>query len=282
MSRLRLADLRRVHHVIDECRERGDDAAIWLSHLAGRIIDLCDADTIGAGQIAGIRAGRIASIGLVDAGFERGFERGGWLNGLGQWIVDPYYSSVMNEAYRQVVAGPDTAISTAHTVLGSDPWHESMLYQDVNRPMGCDAQLFCMFRIDTGPDDTQTLVLNRRQGEGDFSEREQELMRYLGTELAPLIGGALAGFREIRPSELPPRQRQVLACLLEGDSDKQIALRLTLSPYTVNQYIKSIYRYFGVGTRAELLARWIRRGWGNRFAWQTGKVPQVEFIDKSA
>lgn len=282
MSHLRLYDIRRVNRVVDECRELGDDAGFWLSHLAARMIELCDADTIGAGQISGIRSHKIASIGLVESGFERGFERQGWLNGLGQWVADPYYSSVMNEAYRQVIAGPDTAISTAHEVLGKDPWYRSDLYQSVNRPMGCDAQMFCMFRIDSGPDDTQTLVLNRRTGAGNFSEREQELLRYLGDEIGPMIGRSLASFREIRPGDLPARQRQVLACLLEGDSDKQIAQRLTLSPHTVNQYIKSIYRYFGVGTRAELLARWVRRGWGARFAWRTGNVPQVEFIDKSA
>jgi DNA-binding CsgD family transcriptional regulator len=282
MSHLRLQDVRRVHRLIDECRELGDDGAFWLTHLAQGVIELCDADTVGAGQISGIRTRKIASIGIAEAGFDRGFEREGWLNGLRQWIVDPYYSSVMNEAYRQVIAGQETAISSAHAVLGREMWHRSPLYQDVNRPMGCDAQLYCMFRIASGPDDTQTLVLNRRSGERDFTDREQEILRYLGTELSPLIGGPLAGFREIRPSDLPTRQRQVLACVLEGDSDKQIAKRLTLSPYTVNQYMKLIYRHFGVGARTELLARWIRRGWGGRFAWRSGEVPDVGLIDKSA
>jgi DNA-binding NarL/FixJ family response regulator len=72
---------------------------------------------------------------------------------------------------------------------------------------------------------------------------------------------------EPAPTQLPHRLRQVLRCLLEGDSDKQIAARLTISPYTVNQYTKIIYRHFGVSARSELLARWVRRGWGGRFAW---------------
>jgi DNA-binding CsgD family transcriptional regulator len=53
--------------------------------------------------------------------------------------------------------------------------------------------------------------------------------------------------------------RQVLRALLEGDGDKQIARRLGLTRYTVNQYVKSLFRHFGVQSRAELLARWVRR-----------------------
>jgi DNA-binding CsgD family transcriptional regulator len=61
--------------------------------------------------------------------------------------------------------------------------------------------------------------------------------------------------------------RQVLRCLLEGDSDKQIAARLRISRYTVNQYTKTLYRRFGVSGRSEHFARWFRRGWGKLFAW---------------
>ncbi len=55
--------------------------------------------------------------------------------------------------------------------------------------------------------------------------------------------------------------RQVLACLLEGDGDKQIAARLRLSLHTVNEYTKVIFRHFGVRSRPELLTRWVRRKW---------------------
>jgi DNA-binding CsgD family transcriptional regulator len=60
--------------------------------------------------------------------------------------------------------------------------------------------------------------------------------------------------------------RQVLGCLLEGDSDKQAAARLRVSRYTVNQYVKLIFTHFNVTTRGELLARWIKRKWG-RGGW---------------
>jgi hypothetical protein len=65
----------------------------------------------------------------------------------------------------------------------------------------------------------------------------------------------------------------VLRCLLEGDSDKQVGLRLGLPRHTVNQYAKQIFAHFGVGSRAELLARWVRRGWGGRFVWAEASPP---------
>ena len=39
---------------------------------------------------------------------------------------------------------------------------------------------------------------------------------------------------------------------------KEIAVTLTLSPHTVRDYIKILYKHFGVSTRGELFARWVR------------------------
>ena len=56
---------------------------------------------------------------------------------------------------------------------------------------------------------------------------------------------------------LPPRLRQTLVGLLQGDSEKQVAAKLQLSPHTVHVYVKSLYRRFRVASRGELLARWV-------------------------
>jgi DNA-binding CsgD family transcriptional regulator len=65
--------------------------------------------------------------------------------------------------------------------------------------------------------------------------------------------------RDLAAAPLPPRTRDTLALLLEGLSDKAIAMRLGISPYTVNQYTKTIYRRFGVSSRSTLIARWLGR-----------------------
>jgi len=64
---------------------------------------------------------------------------------------------------------------------------------------------------------------------------------------------------EPSPDELSPRLRQTLASLLEGDSEKQGAARLSLSRATTHEYVTALYRHFKVGSRAQLLAHVIRR-----------------------
>ena len=58
--------------------------------------------------------------------------------------------------------------------------------------------------------------------------------------------------------KLSPRMRQTLDRLLAGDSEKQIALKLGVSPHTIHVYVKSLYRGFEVNSRGELLARFVQ------------------------
>jgi DNA-binding NarL/FixJ family response regulator len=58
---------------------------------------------------------------------------------------------------------------------------------------------------------------------------------------------------------LSTRQRQTLERLLAGDSEKQIAAALSVSPNTIHVYVKALYRHFAVSSRGELLARFVRR-----------------------
>jgi DNA-binding CsgD family transcriptional regulator len=98
------------------------------------------------------------------------------------------------------------------------------------------------------------IALNQAIGEGDFSPREQRLIQFFHAEIGRLIGGPLASTTGRGIEGLSPRLRQTLACLLEGDSEKQVAARLGLSTTTVHQYVTSLYRHFGVRSRPQLLA----------------------------
>jgi DNA-binding CsgD family transcriptional regulator len=52
----------------------------------------------------------------------------------------------------------------------------------------------------------------------------------------------------------------VLFLLMSGDSRKQIASKLKISPNTVADHVQAIYRQFGVNSRGELLGRFITGG----------------------
>jgi DNA-binding NarL/FixJ family response regulator len=58
---------------------------------------------------------------------------------------------------------------------------------------------------------------------------------------------------------LSPRLRQMLDALMTGASEKQIADQLGISPHTAHQYVKAVFRRFGVTSRAELMAKALRR-----------------------
>jgi DNA-binding CsgD family transcriptional regulator len=146
-------------------------------------------------------------------------------------------------------------------------WYTSFGYQNCLRTLGADAGIFCFRPIPGAPDDYSGLWLMRPIGEQEFTGRQRATAAEAMALAAPLVGSSLTRLHEPALSNLPPRVQQVLRCLLEGDSDKQIAARLGISWYTVNQYTKTIYRHFDVASRSELLARWVRRGWGGRFAW---------------
>ena len=56
------------------------------------------------------------------------------------------------------------------------------------------------------------------------------------------------------PPQLTPRQVEVLRLLEQGRSTKQIAAALQLSPETVRNHIRRLFRALGVNTRLEAVA----------------------------
>lgn len=62
------------------------------------------------------------------------------------------------------------------------------------------------------------------------------------------------------PSPLSPRELEILIALADGLSNKHVARRFEISQHTVKFHIESIFRKLGVTTRAEAVARGLRRG----------------------
>ncbi len=57
------------------------------------------------------------------------------------------------------------------------------------------------------------------------------------------------------PSGLSAAEREVTRAVVEGQSNKEIAVKRSTSPYTVANQLRSIYAKLGVSNRLELIAR---------------------------
>jgi DNA-binding CsgD family transcriptional regulator len=112
------------------------------------------------------------------------------------------------------------------------------------------AAIRLMNALDHAPADP---VLRKRQLVAD-------LCRILGEQLGQEYNAPTAAAPRLSDAvSLSPRMRQTLERLLAGDSEKEIAARLGLSRHTVHVYVKTLYRRFGVCSRGELFARFVRR-----------------------
>lgn len=89
-----------------------------------------------------------------------------------------------------------------------------------------------------------------------------KVLRRVGRELVrqEAKAGGAAGLAADDPAlaRLTGRERDVFLALLRGMSTKEVAKSIGVKEQTAAGYIKNVYRYFGVHTRAELLAKYIR------------------------
>lgn len=79
--------------------------------------------------------------------------------------------------------------------------------------------------------------------------------RYIPAELAGTLAPGIARGEAKRSGEevLTERQRAVLACMLQGHSNAQIADALGIAEATVKQHAHAVYQAFGVSSRVDLI-----------------------------
>lgn len=252
-NQLRLSDVREAFRLVGECRDLGDHAAGWLARVGDGLRPLVGADVVLATlQPPGPFHRFDTALALYDAGWESEARRSHCLRYIGG---TDYLGSPDVVAYR-ALGRPNVVVPRSRLVADRD-WYRSPHFHEHWRPGGVDHYVVAVGLAETGT--ATTLVnLSREVGRRRFTRREVRLIRLVHEEVGRLIGGPLA----IGPDPtrgLPPRLGRALECLLDGDSEKQVAVRLGISPHTAHQYVKELYRHFGVASRGELHARVARR-----------------------
>jgi DNA-binding CsgD family transcriptional regulator len=265
-SALRVQDMHAIIALVNDCRDLGDDFAAWAGHFATGMARLTGADFGITGVLDSSPKGVTHRAGAA-WGWENGFDLRVWQQVMdacgGRLEVSPFLAAYFGRA-----EGADGAGLTRRDLVADRVWHASTHFREAHEPMGFGHTL-ASFLVLPGVrrQYNGTVTARHRSERRDFSQRERKLVAEAQAMVLALLGGPLAGCDEPSPTHLPSRTRQVLRCLLEGDGDKQIAARLKMSRHTANDHTKDIFAHFGVCSRAELLARWIRRGWGRRLGW---------------
>jgi DNA-binding CsgD family transcriptional regulator len=150
-------------------------------------------------------------------------------------------------------------VNALHDIV-SPAWFDSPFYHVAYKARGIHDAIFVGCPVS---DQAECIFGFHRQGErpSRFHARDRETLAY-----------ALRGLRWFQRRILLDRglllarqpltetERRVLHSLLTGVAERLIALRLGLAPPTTHNHITTIYRKFGVNSRAELMALWLGQG----------------------
>ena len=142
-------------------------------------------------------------------------------------------------------------------------WFRSEHYNHIRKPLGFGESMYG--KLITPDGRRLKLSFHRELRDPPFSERDAKLLQIFNENLGglyvvrpgPKVGPDADPQTTERIESLPPRLRPVLRRLLAGDAEKQAALKLGLSPHTVHEYTKALYRTFHVNSRGELLAQFV-------------------------
>ena len=251
---LRGSDYRTMFRMVGECRELGADPVAWRLHLLTRLCAWLGARVGAGGEATGMAQQRFIPLSTVDVGWESDAQR----QVMFEWMAlqAEQRSPTGLLPWKEPII--QSLILSRDDVFSDQEWYSSIQYCDYLRRSELDHLIVTMQRVAIGADHYCGMCILRSLGERKFSRRDKAFLSALHQELAPMVGRQLAAAHEPSAMQLSPRLRQVLDCLLEGDSEKQVASRLGLSAQTVNQYVKAVYRHFRVNSRAELMSRWIR------------------------
>jgi DNA-binding CsgD family transcriptional regulator len=253
-GRVRIHDVRRAYRLIHDCRDVGHDPAAWTAVLVEGLATLVDAQVAIAGKIELDRSdGPPRSMPMADRGWLSAHDRQTW------WHLCVEQQDFRRfSTFHRFTSLHGNLITRCRQQLSSDgEWYGSDEYNLWYRVFGLDDMIISRVRIERLAC-LQGFHIYRCLNVPRFGIRDRRLTRLFQLELARHVGTALVS----EPAEpflyVPPRLRQIMDCLLEGDGEKQVALRSGLSRHTVHDYIKGLYRRLGVCGRAEFMAFCLR------------------------
>lgn len=254
--RLRPREYGEVYSLVERCLAVGNDPYAWRLQCAFGLKDVFDAEWayIGEQKIVGPvgTPGWFLPYSLIDTGFASTDQEAVFL----EWIQ---YGKPEKNPMVELWMTPDWFVNRRLCVMprsmfiDDQTWYASEFYNRFSKRVGFDDVMASGYRFDSGA--FYWLVVQRRSSQPFYIPRDRRRLAVLTHLLAGHIGNRLTETSDDGVLQMPRRQREVLAGLLEGNSDKQVAANLEISIHTVKQYIQRIHKRLRVNSRGELLAR---------------------------
>jgi DNA-binding CsgD family transcriptional regulator len=151
----------------------------------------------------------------------------------------------------------EPAVALREELCPDRRWYRSDVYNEFRRPVRADDNVISVLK--RGPGILAMLDVNQNSGDAKATQRTRRQLALLHRLIEPMIGTELAMEQQRGMHGLSPQLRTTLERLLHGKAEKRIAAELGLRLPTVHEYVGKLYRHFGVRSRAELMAYFIRR-----------------------
>lgn len=239
-SRLKLRDVRSIFRLIGEVRELGSDPHRWRPHMIRRLTRLLNAEIVISSEIHFRKSHGESKMRVIDIGWGCDSDGNVWQihTEREDEAPDAYWVLAGRPAPATVLQGPEQVVP----VTPAKPLHGGSCF------ILSQCSLPHVGAVDQ-------LGLHRTSGDQPFSSEAHRLVRLFHLELARLWRRDAIHRAKDPTAALPPRLTQTLAALLDGASEKQIAVQLELSRHTVHNYVKALHQRFGVSSRGELLSK---------------------------
>lgn len=249
-------DAHRCHMLAGECRELGADSDGWRVHLIEGLRLLVGARVVIMAELVNLgpdAEGPMKSLATHRVGWADPVSEARWR----EYAQSTPVQRTPEYPYINRFAGDRLTLSRDE-IWGRESWYRSRTFNEIHRACGIDDYVMSIRATDI-PGRSLSMWIHREVGEQGFGARERGLICLVHDVISREVGGFLARADEPRLAPLTERQRQVLARLLRGDSEKEIAFAFDLSRATVHDHVLALHRHFGVSSRGELLSRFIGR-----------------------
>ena len=158
-------------------------------------------------------------------------------------FADAVAATCASYPLRDIAWGDSTQPLRITDVVSVRALRRSSFYAAVMKPSGIEHEL--KLWLPAPPGHARFFEFERGAGP-NFTERDRRLLSLLRPHLARVRA---RWERPVRVDGLTERERDVLALVAEGFTNREVARRLFISPATVRTHLEHVYEKLGVRTR---------------------------------